>query len=115
VTLHVSEKGEVARSLAFDHIVAGTGFEVDLDRLPYLDPPLRARIRRVVRGPALSRSFESSVPGLYFAGPVAAFSFGPLLRFVTGASYAAPTITRSILASRRFGWIRRGLSSAVTG
>ena len=32
--------------------------------------------------PRLSSHFESSLPGLYFVGPVSAFSFGPLERFV---------------------------------
>ena len=54
-------------------------------------------VRRVERAPRLSRHFESSVPGLYFVGPAAAFSFGPLFRFVTGASFVAPTVARHVV------------------
>jgi len=97
VTLHVSEKGGASRPLVFDHVIAGTGYEVDVDRLSFLDVGLRGRIRRVVRAPSLSRHFESSVPGLYFAGPATALSFGPLFRFVAGAAHAAPTVTRHII------------------
>ena len=80
----------------FDHVIAGTGFEVDVDALPFLDAPLRQRVRRVDRAPALSSHFESSVQGLYFVGPSAALSFGPLFRFVTGAEIAAPRVARHL-------------------
>ena len=41
-------------------------------------------------------NFESSVPGAYFVGPVTAFCFGPLYRFVCGAAYAAPAVARHL-------------------
>ena len=44
--------------------------------------------------PVLSSTFESTVPGLFFTGPTAAFSFGPLLRFACGAGFAAQRLTR---------------------
>jgi hypothetical protein len=44
----------------------------------------------------LSGSFESSVPGLYFVGPPAVNSFGPLMRFMVGAEYAAPLVARRL-------------------
>ena len=84
-----------------DHVVCGTGFEVDVDRLPFVDPSLAGGVRRIERAPQLSRHFESSVPGLYFVGPAAAFSFGPLLRFVAGAEFAAPTVARHLARHRR--------------
>ena len=84
------------REIETEHVVAGTGYEADVDRLPFLSPALAAEIRRVERAPALSRHFESSVPGLYFVGLAAAFSFGPLFRFVAGAEYATPTVARHL-------------------
>jgi hypothetical protein len=108
VILQVSDKGGPSRALEVDHVIAGTGYEIDVDRLSFLDTALRARVRRIVRAPSLSRNFESSVAGLYFVGPTSAFSFGPLLRFVAGAAYASPTVTKHILAAgrgRRF-WSR---------
>jgi cation diffusion facilitator CzcD-associated flavoprotein CzcO len=89
------------RDLEVDHVVCGTGFEVDVDRLPFLDAGLAARLRRIVRAPALSRHFESSVEGLYFIGPSSAFSFGPLFRFVAGAAYAVPVVARHLARNRR--------------
>jgi thioredoxin reductase len=88
--------GGSQRELIVDHLVAGTGYEPDLGVLPFLDGVLASRIRRIERAPKLSASFESSVPGLYFVGASAAFSFGPLLRFVAGAEFAAPTVVRHL-------------------
>jgi hypothetical protein len=56
----------------------------------------------------LSMNFESSVPGAYFVGPVAALSFGPLFRFVCGAEFAAPALARH-LARRRLPRAARAL------
>jgi uncharacterized NAD(P)/FAD-binding protein YdhS len=78
------------------HVVAGTGFEVDLDRLPFITQELRARIARVERAPRLDRHFQSSMPGLYFVGVTAMLSFGPIVRFVTGTSYCVPVVARHL-------------------
>jgi len=45
-------------------------------------------------------NFESSLKGLSFVGAAAAFSFGPLLRFVAGAEFAAPTVARHLTRGR---------------
>jgi hypothetical protein len=47
----------------------------------------------------LSSNFESSIPGLYFAGVSAANSFGPVMRFAFGAGFAARTLTRALAKS----------------
>jgi thioredoxin reductase len=72
-----------------DHVIAATGYRPDLQRLNFLDENLRRQIRKVGAAPALSGVFEASTPGLYFVGPAAANSFGPLLRFAFGADFAA--------------------------
>ena len=89
------------REIVTDHVIAGTGYEVDVDRIPFLDPELCSAITRIERAPRLSRSFESSVPGLYFIGPSAAFSFGPLLRFACGADFAAPRLSKHLARGSR--------------
>ena len=57
----------------------------------FLADALRSKIRtrQATDRPALTSSFQSSIPGLYFVGPAAAASFGPLLRFAAGSEYAA--------------------------
>ena len=82
----------------FDHVLAGTGYRVDIDRLRFLNPALRHALARVAGAPKLSWGFESSVPGLYFVGVSAAYHFGPALRFVCGADYAARTVAAAIAA-----------------
>jgi len=84
-----------------DHLVVGTGYRVDVERLTFLDPGLRRQLRRVAGAPVLSRHFESSVPGLYFTGLAAANSFGPAMRFVCGTRVAAPRIASHLRAQAR--------------
>ncbi len=79
-----------------DHVVAGTGYAVDLRDLRFLDPALVARVALTENAPKLWSHFETSVPGLYFAGTAAAFAFGPMLRFVCGTGFAARRIARHV-------------------
>ena len=65
----------------------------DLARLPFLAAALREQISQVDGTPILSDTFEASVPNLYFLGLSAANSFGPLLRFMYGAEFAAPRLS----------------------
>jgi thioredoxin reductase len=112
VKLSLRDASGAERTMEADHVIAGTGYEPDLDRLPFLDRALLARLRRVERSPALSRHFEASVPGLYFVGLAAAFSFGPLVRFVCGADFAAPRVVDHV-TSRRAALLRRFRTAAA--
>ena len=100
VVLILKRDGGARRRVESDHVIAATGYRADLDRLSFLDERLRRRIRRMRTMPALSSGFESSVPGLYFTGLAAAGSFGPLMRFMYGADFAARTISRRLAATR---------------
>jgi FAD-dependent urate hydroxylase len=84
------------RDIVTDHVVAGTGYEVDVDRLAYLDSDLRAQIRRERTAPELRANFETSIPGLYIVGIAAAPTFGPVMRFMFGAKHAAPIVAHSL-------------------
>jgi cation diffusion facilitator CzcD-associated flavoprotein CzcO len=107
LALRVAVKGEAEREIICDHLVAGTGYEVDVDRLKFLAAPLRSSIRRIEKSPALDLRFQSSVPGLYFVGLASSFSFGPMFRFVLGAKYTSRVLTREL--------DRRSRSSLVGG
>ena len=92
--------GQDEKLIRVDHIISATGYEADVDRLPFISPNLAADVKRIERAPELSPSFEStSVPGLYFVGPVASFSFGPLVRFVAGAEFTVPRVSRHVVKS----------------
>ena len=82
--------------LAVDHVIAATGYRVDLDRLGFLAPELAGQVRRVAGWPHLSRSFESSVPGLFFTSLAAAATFGPVMRFVCGAGFTARRVSAAV-------------------
>lgn len=87
------------REIRADHVIAGTGYKVDLARLGFLDSETRSKIKCAAGSPILSTSFESSVPGLYFAGLSAANSFGPVMRFAFGAGFAAKRLTHAMTKS----------------
>ncbi len=80
--------------LAASHVLAGTGYRVDLSRLTFLQPALRERIATAAGTPVLDSGFQSSVPGLHIVGYAAAGSFGPVMRFVFGADFTARRLAR---------------------
>ncbi len=77
-----------------DHLILGTGYKPDVQKLTYIDPSLRKQVQEQNGYPVLNKWFESSVPHLYFIGAPAGYNFGPLCRFVTGAKVPAHQIAR---------------------
>jgi hypothetical protein len=69
--------------------------------LPFLSKAMKNRLRLERQSPLLSSNFESSISGLYFTGPASANSFGPVMRFLAGAGYAAQQISRHVARSER--------------
>jgi thioredoxin reductase len=96
VHLHVRAVDGTKHEIVTEQVIAGTGYRVNMERLTFISPDICSRIKTVNGSPVLSPAFESSVPGLYFAGVAAANSFGPLMRFAFGAGFAARTITRAM-------------------
>jgi thioredoxin reductase len=93
----VVERAAGRSEILTDHVIAGTGFKVDVDRLDYLDAGLRAALVR--EGPgiaALDAHFETSVPGLFIVGVTSAPVFGPIMRFMYGAKHVAPVLARRL-------------------
>jgi NADPH-dependent 2,4-dienoyl-CoA reductase/sulfur reductase-like enzyme len=84
-----------------DHLLFGTGYRVDITRYPFLTAELTARIGRAGGYPLLGRGMESSVPGLHFLGAPAAWSFGPIVRFVSGSWYTSRELVRAIAGLSR--------------
>lgn len=79
-----------------DHVLLGTGYRVDISKYEFLDQQLAQSIRRVNGYPLLQNGLETSVPGLHILGAPAAWSFGPLMQFVSGTHYASRSLTRCI-------------------
>jgi cation diffusion facilitator CzcD-associated flavoprotein CzcO len=83
-------------SFETDHIIAATGYKVDLGNLKFLADELRSGIKTHDGSPRLSAIFESSVPNLHFVGLASAQSFGPVMRFVYGAKHASTILARHV-------------------
>ncbi|GAA3813395.1 NAD(P)/FAD-dependent oxidoreductase [Streptomyces coacervatus] len=85
--------------LSADHVIAATGYRVDIAAMDFLGHELRTRLA-VSRGtPKLSAGYVSSVPGLYFTGLPAAASYGPVMRFVCGTEFASPRLAGHLAAA----------------
>ncbi|OON78494.1 NAD(P)-binding domain-containing protein [Streptomyces tsukubensis] len=82
-----------------DHVLAATGYRVDVAALGFLGGGLLSRLA-VSRGtPRLGAGYVSSVPGLYFTGLPAAGSYGPVMRFVCGTEFASPRLVGHLAAA----------------
>jgi len=99
VRLHLRSADGAERDILTEHVIAATGYKVNLDRLKFLSANIRSKLKTVDRAPVLSTTFESSMPGLFFVGVAAANSFGPVMRFAFGAGFAARTVTRALAKS----------------
>jgi thioredoxin reductase len=86
-----------------DHVIAGTGFRIDLKRLPFLPEHLRSVIKTVNNHPMVSRSGETSVSGLYFAGAPTVISVGPSARFIAGTFTLSALLAKSAARGVRAG------------
>lgn len=83
-----------------DHLIAATGYRVDISKYPFLPRELAAAVRRIDGFPWLTSSYESSVDGLYFIGAPAARMMGPGMRFVSHSGPAAAALTRRVARTR---------------
>jgi thioredoxin reductase len=90
--------------LTVDHVLFGTGYRVDVARYPFLAPSLVDRMERAGGYPVLRRGMETSVPGLHVIGAPAAWSFGPIMRFVAGGWYGGQAVARRAVEADRRRW-----------
>src|SRR6266850_1140771 len=84
-----------------DHVLLGTGYRVDVARYPFLGPGILRQLQSVDGFPILGPALESSIPGLHFLGAPAAWSYGPLMCFVSGTKYAADALVRHFSLATR--------------
>jgi len=78
-----------------DYLMLGTGYQPGVQKLPYIDASLLSKIQQRNGYPVLDKSYEASVPGMYFAGILAGYTFGPTCRFVSGTKALASRIARN--------------------
>lgn len=99
VVLQLSD-GQTRRA---EHLIAATGFAIDVTAYEFLDRALVERLRVVEGYPVLKPGLEASVPGLHFVGAPAAYSFGPVMRFVVGSWFCGPAVAAAISGKRSAG------------
>ena len=105
VRLTLVQGGEV-RELLTEFVVVGTGYDVNVDRIGFIEPavgrqgPPSGAGTRCCRG-----SSNPRFSGLYFVGPSSMASFGPLFRFVAGSKYTVAHLARH-LSHPRLGAVR---------
>lgn len=83
-----------------DHVLLGTGYQVDISHYDLLSQEILQGVRQLDGYPSLGLGFCSSVPGLHFIGATAARSFGPLMYFVAGTKFASRELASYIARNR---------------
>ncbi len=101
VALHLTDEKGQAKELVADHVIASTGYQYDLQSLPFLEQSLKLQISQEEHSPQLSSHFECSIPGLYFSGLASTNSFGPVTRFLAGTGFTARRIATHIARGQR--------------
>lgn len=87
--------------LKADHIILGTGYRVDINKLPMLHPSIVSQIQTYQNAPILNTYFESTLAGMYFVGISSFSSCGPLYRFVVGTDAAAKRIALGVASQAK--------------
>ena len=105
IRLHLD--GPKQTTIDADHVIAGTGFRVDMSRLTFLSEEIQAGLVTRSNCPLVNRAGESTIPGLYFAGAPTMVSHGPGVRFISGTHQVAAQLARSVARRARKG---RGLT-----
>lgn len=100
VCLQLVDATGARESLVTEHVIAATGYKVDIGRITILDDDVRSAVTTRLGTPVLSSNFESSVPGLYFVGVSSNHTFGPLVRFAYGAKFTARRLSSHLARSR---------------
>jgi cation diffusion facilitator CzcD-associated flavoprotein CzcO len=103
--LTLADRAGAQATRSFDHVISATGYRVNLERIPFLATDLRSQIALAGNSPFVSDNLETTVPGLYAIGLSAMEMFGPLMRFMVGAEFAAPRVAAHI--ARRFAMPKR--------
>jgi thioredoxin reductase len=113
VSLELTDSAGARKVVEADHVIAATGYDVNLRRITFFSQDDLAKIATVERTPSLSSNFESSIPGLYFAGALAKNTFGPMVRFAFGAGFAAERLSNHLARSASRGLVQ-GSSTLVS-
>ncbi|RXT07215.1 NAD(P)-binding domain-containing protein [Ammoniphilus sp. CFH 90114] len=84
-------------TLKVDHVIAATGYRPNLYNLPFLTS-LSGEIKKESNGfPIVNQWFESSMPGLYFVGPLSSHHHGPSYTQIAGVWHTSHALIPNLL------------------
>jgi FAD-dependent urate hydroxylase len=101
VRLHLA--GAKESTIDVDHVIAGTGFRIDVSRLSFLAQEIQSSLVTRANCPLVNRAGETSVRGLYFAGAPTMVSLGSGVRFISGTHGTSAALATSVAHSARRG------------
>lgn len=90
--LTLCDRSGAEEVITCDHVISATGYQPDMNKVPFLPRTLVEKISIRPGVTPLTDTFETSVKGLYAVGLTAMHNFGPLMRFMVGAEFAAPRL-----------------------
>lgn len=70
---------------SYDLVIAATGYNYHLDNLGFVTPEILSGISQEGGQPRLDHCFQTSLPGLFMIGGIAAYTEGPAQRYLMGA------------------------------
>jgi thioredoxin reductase len=79
-----------------DHVILATGYGIDVSKQSLIGESIRRELKLHAGYPVLGPGFESSLPGLHFVGAYSAWSFGPIMRFVSGTSFTGRSVAKHL-------------------
>ncbi len=83
--------------MVVDYVLLATGYKISVANFTFLSKAsIMPNLMEMEGYPVLDEDFQSSVPGLFFAGSAAARDFGPAFGFVIGCTVAAKAIVQRV-------------------
>jgi hypothetical protein len=92
VRLDVTGPGGAVDTLAVGHVLAATGYRLDLNAVSFLPPALPVKYRPGTEDSNPPLRYGAREPRTSLAAPM----LGPMMRFVAGTEYAATRVARHL-------------------
>ena len=77
----------------YDIIITATGYRYDIRTMDFIGKSILSQLKLRKQMPYVNSAFETSIKGMHFIGPIIEQYFGPAMKFMIGAHYAAPKLS----------------------
>jgi cation diffusion facilitator CzcD-associated flavoprotein CzcO len=85
------------QSLVIDHVILATGYQVNMNQVPFIGGNIRAKLNLNNGYPALDNRLQSSIERLFITSLPAMQDFGPFFAFTVAVKVSAKIIARALL------------------